>query len=170
MILKVTSRIARWGRLLFLPRFGCSYPPLPDRNSLFISFFAICFLFVLNIQHAYAIQLSSDSKVATAGYYQLLWSGQSKQFQLQESFSADFNTYELIYEGKDLARVVSGKPNGDYFYRVSAGENNSLVSNIVKVTVSHHPLENAILFFIAGAIVFISTLILILNANKKQTN
>ncbi len=169
IFLKATSRIARWGRLLFLPRIGCSRTYLSDRKILSAVFYTMCLLFS-GIPSAYAIQLSSDSQRATAGYYQLSWSGNIDLFQLQESIAADFQTVNIIYNGKDLARVMSGKPDGDYYYRVIDPDNNSLMSNVVKVTVAHHPLENAILFFIAGAIVFISTLVLIIKGNRKTAS
>ncbi|MEJ2143061.1 MAG: hypothetical protein P8Y24_12045 [Gammaproteobacteria bacterium] len=169
----LTSRIARWGWLLFLPRFGCSRSHLPDRNYALIIFFAIGLLFISSNQNAQALELTSDSQLATAGYYQLSWSGDTDIFQLQESMASDFNNYKVIYEGKDLARVVSGKPDGDYYYRIKVTANNSpqaQVSNVVKVTVSHHPLQTAILFFLAGAIVFIAILVLILKGNKLANN
>jgi hypothetical protein len=168
MILKVTSRIVRWGRLLFLPRFGCSRSHLPARKKLSTALVSTGILFVSLFHAAHAVQLSSDIQLATAGYYQLLWSGNSKVFQLQESQSADFISYKVIYEGNDLARVISGKPDGEYFYRISASaEKNSVTSNVVKITVVHHPLENAVLFFIAGAIVFIGILGLIIKGNRQ---
>lgn len=167
MILKVTSRIARWGRFLFFPFIRCSRILLPDRNNQLSILVSSIFLFVSVIHNTNALQLNSDSKLATAGYFQLQWSGQFNNFQLQESTSSDFNEYKILYEGKDLARFVSGKPDGDFYYRVKVIENNSLVSNVVKVSVLHHPLENAILFFFAGAIVFVSILVLIVKGNRQ---
>lgn len=167
MILKVTSRIARWGRFLFFPFIGCSRTHLSARNNLFFILISSAFLFLSVLQNANALQLNCDSKIATAGYFQLSWSGQFNNFQLQESTSANFNTYKIVYEGKDLARFVSGKSNGDFFYRITSAEGNPLVSNVVKVTVLHHPLENAILFFFAGAIVFVSIIVLIVKGNRQ---
>lgn len=169
MILKVTSRIVRWGRLLFLPLLGCSRILLPERNFPIKTLVSIGLLFFSTTQYSFALQLSSDSRVATAGYYQLFWSGKAKVFQLQESTTSDFKSFKVIYEGKDLARVISGKSDGDYFYRLTRLDGNSpQVSDIVKVTVSHHPLENAFLFFIAGAIVFIAILFLIFKGKRLE--
>lgn len=169
MILKVTSRIARWGRLLFLPFFGCSRTPLPVQNFQIKSLLAIGVLFFSTAQSSFAIQLSSDTQVATAGYYQLSWSGKARVYQLVESTTPDFKSSKVIYRGSDLARVMSGKPDGDYFYRLQTHrDNQSYTSNVVKVTVAHHPLRNAILFFIAGAIVFSSIIILIVRGNKEE--
>ena len=169
MILKATSRIVRWGRLLFLPFFGCSRTLLPERNLPIKILVSIGLLFISTIQFSFALQLSSDSQVATAGYYQLTWSGEANVFQLQESTTSDFKSFRVIYEGKDLARVISGKPDGDYFYRLArTDKNSSPVSNTVKVIVSHHPLKNALLFFLAGAIVFVAILFLILKGKRLE--
>lgn len=170
MVFKATSRIARWGKLLLLPRFRSNHSHLPDRKKrpvIVYGLYATCLLLFSGIENVYAIQLSSDSQQATAGYYQLSWAGDIDQFQLQESKVAGFQTFSIIYNGKDLARVVSGKSDGDYYYRVIDPDNSTLVSNVVKVTVAHHPLENAILFFLAGAIVFVATLVLIMKGSRK---
>lgn len=171
MILKVTSWIARWGWLLFLPHFGCSCCHLPVRNNRFIPLLISTLLLALAFQNANAIELRSDTEIATAGYFQLHWNGantNAESFLLQESDDPDFHSYKVIYKGKDLARVMSGKPNGDYYYRLITSDNkNSLSSNILKVTVTHHPLIQAVLFFITGAIVFISILILIYKGSRQ---
>jgi len=169
MILKVTSRIARWGRLLFLPFFGCSRIPLPVQYFQIKPLLAIGLLFFSTASYSYTLQLSTDTQVATAGYYQLSWSGNAPVYQLLESTTPDFKSFQVIYQGSDLARFMSGKSNGEYFYRLQIRrDNQSYTSNVVKVTVAHHPLRNAILFFIAGAIVFVSIIILIVKGNKEE--
>jgi len=170
MVSKATSRIVRWDWPLFLPRFGCSCYRLPDRNYFLVSIIAFCLLFISSIQRVYAIQLNSDVPLATAGYFQLTWTAELIPLQLQESSSPEFTAYKTIYEGNDLARVMSGKSNGDYYYRlISTEANNRQISNIVKVSVSHHSLFKAFLFFIAGTIVFVATLILIIKGNRQQS-
>lgn len=167
--LKVTSRIARCGRLLFLPFFGCSRSRPSDQNppNKALSFLSVFLFFVF--QPVHALELATDSKLATAGYFQLSWSGEAEKFELQESDSNNFASYRVIYRGKDLARVMSGKADGDYYYRLLAtAENRSTASEIIKVTVTHHPLHTAILFFTAGAIVFFSTLVLIIKGNRQE--
>ncbi len=169
MITKVTSQIASYGRLLFLPFFGCSRCRPPDQNFLYklLSLLSVFLFFVF--QPVHALELATDNELATAGYFQLSWSGEAEKFELQESHSNNFNSYKVIYRGKDLARVMSGKADDDYYYRLLATtENESTASEIIKVTVTHHPLHTAILFFIAGAIVFISTLILIIKGNRQE--
>lgn len=169
MILKVTSQIALWGRLLFLKLIGCSRSLLPDRKNPQKFLYCTAFLTFLPIQQSIALEFHSDTVVATAGYYQLRWSGNEENFQLQESNSRAFTSYKIIYEGKDLSRVISGKPNGDYFYRLIGKNEGNVPSDIVQVTVKHHSLKNAFLFFLLGAFVFISTLVLIFKGNKRES-
>jgi hypothetical protein len=163
------------GRRLFLPLVGYSYLPLRDKKS---SIFAIPillsgFLLCATTTTASEIQLSSDSQVATAGFYQLRWQkgdGAGGDWQLQESRQAGLQDYKVIYRGPDLARVISGKHDGDYFYRVaSADAPGKEASNVIKVTVAHHPLKNAFLFFALGAAVFLAILVSIITGNRRNT-
>ena len=173
MILKTTSRVARWGRLLFLPYSGCSRSHLSERKKILKNFPAILtsagLLFLLIIPPSFALQLSSNTNTATAGFYQLTWTSNQKNIQLQESATADFLSPRTIYTGPDRARVVSGKPDGDYYYRLMLTSTGKPVfSNAIKVTVHHHPLKSAILFFIAGLIVFIATVTLIIKGIRRE--
>lgn len=115
------------------------------------------------------ISLSSDTSVATAGYYQLHWRADNaiKDFVLQESHDQQFDSATTIYRGNDLARVMSGKPNNVYYYRISERGNPAHSSNIVKVTVSHHPLTTAFGFFSIGAFVFLATLIVVFRGPRQ---
>lgn len=122
-------------------------------------------------------QLESDTEVATAGYYRLQWhdgqqnSGQEPEFILQESQRPSFNQPKVLYEGPDTARVVSGRSDGDYFYRVAIvnGKGQNTWSDVVRVQVKHHPLSRAFMFFTIGAIVFLSTLIAIIHGNRTTS-
>ena len=168
MILKVTSRVARWGRLMFLPIYGCSRSLLSEFNRYSITLTVMFVYFAFPFQVSHALEISSSKPVATAGYYQLKWSGATNDYLLQESRSKEFTSVNNIYQGQDSSTVISGKADGEYFYRITTPENKSKFSNVVKVTVNHHPLENAFLFFIVGAIVFVATVLLIFKGNKKQ--
>jgi hypothetical protein len=122
----------------------------------------------------HSIELSTDTQVATAGYFQLSWHGdvQQAQYRLLESGSPRFNHSTVIYEGPDLATVMSGKTNGTYYYRVAEleGDTPVTVSNTVKVQVAHHSLARAFLFFAIGAAVFLATLLMILRGNRQTHN
>jgi hypothetical protein len=169
MILKATSRIARWGRLLFLPCFGCSRSLLPDNKILLPFLISTTLLLGSNSGLAATLNLSSDTEIANAGYYQLSWDGTDGPYHLEESSTTDFSTYRTLYQGDDLATVISGKPDGVYYYRISLSNEQQIAdSNVVKVTVAHHPLKTALLFFLAGAIVFVATFIMIIKGNRQQ--
>jgi len=111
------------------------------------------------------VQLESDTDVATAGYFQLRWIADSK-IELQESRSASFEAVRVVYAGSDAARVISGKPDGDWYYRAAA--TNGDFSNPVKVTVRHHPVERALGYFVVGLIVFLTTLLLIISGARDR--
>lgn len=173
-VIKVIRRAARPGRRLFLPLVGCSYLPLRANKSTAFVIPVLGLVLVLSVFSTSAdeIQLSSDSEIATAGFYQLRWQsdGHDSDWQLQESQQASLQDYRIIYRGPDLARVISGKHDGDYFYRVVyADAPGKEASNIVKVTVAHHPLKNAFLFFAVGAAVFLAILVSIIMGNRRHT-
>lgn len=112
--------------------------------------------------------LTTDTQLATAGYYQLSWqpgvawvSNKSPQFELQQATDEQFQSVNTLYRGPDRASVISGMVNGDYYYRLRLIESNtasSAWSKSVLVRVRHHSLQKAWLFFAAGAIVFLMTL------------
>jgi len=118
---------------------------------------------------AQAPVLHSDSEVATAGYYQLGWQADAGDFELVEATRPDFTDARLLYQGPDLATVLSGKPDGDYYYRIRAldADGASPWSEAVHVTVRHHPLARALTFLVLGAIVFVATLLLILRGEAR---
>lgn len=112
-----------------------------------------------------APMLESDSEIATAGFFRLNWSGAPMEasYELQEATRADFADSRLFYRGPDLATVLSGKPDGSYYYRVRFidREEASAWSEPVHVLVKSHPLARALTFLALGAIVFVATVLLI---------
>lgn len=117
---------------------------------------------------AQSLQLESDTDVATAGYYQLRWYSTSPVI-LEEAQTAEFASPRIIYRGSDAARVISGKPDGDLYYRVRNSDSDT-PSNVVKVTVRHHSLARAVAFFALGATVFVATLLLIVTGARAGTS
>lgn len=132
---------------------------------------ALLGLFSATAMAAHSIDLSSDTEVATAGYYQLRWRADDSgvRFRLLESDNPRFNHSRVIYQGPDLATVLSGKRNGKYYYRVAELKDHTpvTVSNTVMVKVAHHSLAKALLFFAIGAAVFLATLLMILKGNRQ---
>jgi hypothetical protein len=104
--------------------------------------------------------LKSDVTEAAAGYFRLSWTAE-QPVRLVESRSASFDTSRTVYAGADTARVMSGKPDGDWFYRLEAISSGAVVAGPTAVTVRHHSLRRAFAFFSLGAAVFGATLGLI---------
>jgi len=76
-----------------------------------------------------------------------------------------------IYDGPDLASVISGKPNGTYRYRVRAIDalhNVVAQSNQIAVVVAHHSLLRAWLIFSLGAFVFVAILVVVQRESAKS--
>lgn len=149
-----------------------SYPLWRTFLLPFMLVLALWFVPSLPVVSAYPVTLSSDTLLATAGYYRLSWQakGLTNQYRLLESRNPRFDHNKVIYEGPDLATVLSGKANGSYYYRVAVLDHHTpiAVSNTVKVEVVHHSLYKALLFFALGAGVFLATLLLILRGNRHN--
>lgn len=112
------------------------------------------------------VQLESDTDVATAGYYQLRWAQTAPGMRLVEAADAGFSDKDVIYAGADTARLVSGKPDGSYYYRLEADDGITPLSNTLLVTVQHHSLRRAWAFFAIGAAAFAATLGLIVYGSR----
>jgi hypothetical protein len=110
--------------------------------------------------------LESDTEVATAGFFQLSWDAGPGDLRLVEAGDADFQAPRVVYDGTDTARLVSGKPDGDYFYRLESADGPTVLSNTVEVSVRHHSLGRAAAFFAVGAAVFAATLGLVVYGSR----
>ena len=117
-----------------------------------------------------AVTLESDSDIASAGYFRLQWESSDTPTRLVESLDPAFETRTIVYEGPDTARLISGKSNGQYYYRLesAAGIQADVLSNTLQVTVKHHSLVRAFTFFAIGAAVFAATLALVLFGGRNE--
>jgi hypothetical protein len=113
--------------------------------------------------------LSVDNAVATAGFYSLGWGG-TAQVELQEAAGPDFDQPVTVYTGPDRATVISGKPNGTWFYRIRSldDQRTGPWSEPLTVTVAHHSLTRAFLFLGLGVIVFIATVLMIVRGSDTR--
>jgi hypothetical protein len=127
---------------------------------LLISLLLAAFIAGQDAAAAEPVQLQADADVATAGYFQLRWDADSS-IDLEESSTPDFDAPRLVYSGPDKARVMSGKSDGNWYYRARQTGSGSQWSKVVKVTVLHHPVERALGYFAVGAVVFLATLLII---------
>lgn len=103
--------------------------------------------------------LASDTDTATAGFYRLTWETDARRVELQEAATPDFRAPRVFYEGADRATVISGKPDGTWYYRVRAldGTDSGAWSPVLAVRVEHHDLSRALTFFAIGFTLFVAT-------------
>ncbi len=130
-----------------------------------------CCLFPAAVTAAPAAPLlETDTARATAGYFRLHWQATTPEVRLERAATAAFDAPHTEYEGPDRARVLSGQPDGTSHFRIAALEDGRPVarSEAVAVTVEHHPLSRAFLFFGIGAVVFLSTLALIVHGARRD--
>lgn len=117
----------------------------------------------------YANQISTNTPVSTAGYFNLSWSSdQSAPYVVQQSLDASFNQVKTIYQGADQATVMSGLPDGQYFYRMQASAGQW--SEAIKVEVKHHTLEKAFAFFAAGAVMLFILVFVLIKGSRHAEN
>ncbi len=122
-------------------------------------------------------ELKVDNALATAGYYRLEWrlpavtSDDDMRYVVQEAQDNRFHDAITLYEGPDLAMVLSGREDGLRYYRVRASKGDqplSQWSESISVETRHHSLLRALAFFAIGALVFAATLVLILRGPREQ--
>lgn len=113
-----------------------------------------------------AASLSSDMAESNAGFYRLSWEADTA-VRLVESRQVDFSSSRTVYSGADTARVFSGKPNGEWHYRLESAVTGQAVSPAVSVAVRHHSLPKAAGFFTVGATVFLATVGLIVIGSRS---
>ena len=121
---------------------------------------------------SFAVELTSDTNTATAGYYQLQWdnAADNSRFEIEEADNSAFDQSRQVYQGPDRARVITGQPDGTYYYRariIAVNGSPGPWSKPVKVEVDHHPLSRALGFFSVGAVVFVAILLAILIGNRR---
>ncbi len=115
-----------------------------------------------------AVELRTNTALATAGYYQLSWAADGP-VELVESPDPAFSTSRLVYSGPDHATVLSGKRDGAWYYRARRNGDGAPGSwgPPVEVTVRHHSLNRALLFFVIGGMVFGMTVALIVRGSRS---
>lgn len=117
-----------------------------------------------------APRLSSDTNIATAGYFQLSWETDADRVELQESAQPDFTNPETMYTGPDRAAVVSGKKDGTWYYRIRALDipRAGPWSEPVAVEVKHHSINRALIFLSLGIIIFISLVSMVVQSSRHH--
>lgn len=113
--------------------------------------------------------LNSDSQTSTTGFFQLSWLTDAQQVQLQEARDKAFTNPADTYLGTDKAALISGKKDGQWYYRARNILNTQPGpwSNTVEVTVKHHDLMRALMFFTLGLVIFVSLALLVILGSRK---
>ena len=113
--------------------------------------------------------LNSDSEISTTGFFQLSWQSDAEQVQLQEAQDEGFSSPVDTYLGTDKASLISGKKDGQWFYRARniLDTEPGPWSNTVEVTVKHHDLMRAFMFFSLGLVIFVSLTLLVILGSRK---
>lgn len=91
------------------------------------------------------------------------------RFEVQESSDEMFSSPTPVYKGPDLATFLSGRSDGNYYYRVRTVEPGAPGpwSSVHRVEVNHHSLARAFLFLSVGAIVFLATIFVIVRGDRE---
>lgn len=96
--------------------------------------------------------ITSNTNLATAGYFKLSWeSNHVSSYEVQEASSSSFKAPKLIYQGGDTSVVISGLADGVYYYRMRSDYGNW--GEAIRVEVKHHSLKKAFTFFSIGALI-----------------
>ena len=88
----------------------------------------------------------------------------------QQAADPEFHTVRTLYIGPDRAAVISGKPDGVWYYRmrtVKAGQSGPW-SEPLAVTVSHHSLGRAVAFFTLGVVIFLGILAVVIRGARHS--
>jgi hypothetical protein len=135
----------------------------------------VCILSILANQIALAADssgLSSSTQLSHDGVVTLSWNINGEaEIALQQAQNKP-EEYTTLYMGKDTASVISGLSDGDYFFRIGLKQPDGSFSYHppLKVQVEHHPLATAWMIFAIGALVFLSTVILIFRGSRVHAN
>lgn len=124
-------------------------------------------LAVLSSTEGFGAALEPATLESNEGYYQLRWEAE-EPIRLVEASTADFADARVLYTGTDTGHVVSGKPDGVWYYRLESVDGARTLSDPATITVRHHSLLRAFSFFALGVVVFAATLGLILFGGRDQ--
>jgi hypothetical protein len=106
-----------------------------------------------------------DRNPSHDGVYQLSWTAPGPVV-VEASPDPDFSHAEVVYRGHDTASTLSGRPDGETWYRLLDADSNRVLAAPVRVEVRHHPLSRALTFFTVGLVVFVATVVLIVRGDR----
>lgn len=149
---------------------GVSRDGFAMQKIISVTLVLVCLFMIGSIQAQVSVpQLSSDSDVASAGFFRLSWETAAERVELQEDTSPDFRNPITAYLGSDRAAVISGKADGTWYYRIRAMDDaqGGAWSEPLAVVVEHHSLSRALMFLSLGVIVFVAIVLMIMRGPGK---
>jgi hypothetical protein len=114
------------------------------------------------------VQFTVDTNFTTArqGHIRLDWKGvKNAKYELQRALKSDFTDPVMLYRGPDQASFISGMDDGVYYFRVR--ETEGVWSEVLTVQVAHQSLRLAFILFGIGGIVFLFTVIVVVNGARR---
>lgn len=107
--------------------------------------------------------LHCPASTSDTGAYRIAWSGADDAFvRIEENGS-------VLYEGREEATTVSGRPAGEYVYRIGLVEAGQVSwSDSCTITVTPPSLALAFLLFGVGVTVFASLLVAVVRGHRAH--
>ncbi|MBW7857846.1 MAG: hypothetical protein H3C43_06075, partial [Leptonema sp. (in: Bacteria)] len=117
--------------------------------------------------------IQSSEPISSTGNFQLSWG-----LEQTKSYTNDLpiylleecnNTCKLLYQGHDTASVISGRPNGNYHFKISEQSQPNQFSEIT-VQVIHYDLQSGLWVLLVGFLLFVICILIIVfgEANHKK--
>lgn len=158
------------------------------KNKKSVNYCYILFLFcfigflptpTLANESAHQLTIEGPTSVIKEGYFNVSVSAKSEQQKLDKltievATDANFTENQKQFPALgDFSTIsLTGFSNGSYHLRARAetesGE--SLVSNVIQVTVKHYPLWQALTLFFIGLIIFVAVVTTLLLLHRKWTH
>lgn len=113
---------------------------------------------------------------SSAGHVRLSWAGgeTGTSYELQQANDVAFGKPEVRYQGQQTASVISGLPDGEFYFRVRRLGQDGVPgpwSSVVRFAVTHYKLGFALTLLAIGAVIFVATVcFLIVFSRKVRTN
>ncbi len=116
-------------------------------------------------------EISLSQTISNDGVAVLSWPViQQASVVVQKSQDPNFAQATTLYRGSDTASVITGLVDGEYYFRARSEYPDgsfSAWSKTLSLSVEHHSLTKATLFFALGGIVFLATVLLITFGAKR---